>query len=190
MTKLSKREEIFRAAMDLIAEHGFHGAPMAMIAARASVGAGTIYRYFESKDILILETYNQLEEKIREFVMEDYSEQLSIRESFLHIATRALNYFLAFPLHFRYFEQFHNSPYGSAHRRDKVLEQTDTDFVKTLFERGIAQKIIKDLPVISIFSLSMGPLIAVARDHILGFLKLDDQLIKSIVEACWDSIKR
>jgi AcrR family transcriptional regulator len=44
MTKPDKREDIVWAAMELIAEHGFHGAPMAMIAERAGVGAGTIYR--------------------------------------------------------------------------------------------------------------------------------------------------
>lgn len=32
MTKPDKRDEIIRSALELIAEHGFHGAPMAMIA--------------------------------------------------------------------------------------------------------------------------------------------------------------
>ena len=57
MAKTDKREDILRAALELIAEHGFHGAPMAMIAERAGVGAGTIYRYFENKDVLIAELY-------------------------------------------------------------------------------------------------------------------------------------
>jgi AcrR family transcriptional regulator len=46
MTKPDKRDEIIRAALELIAEQGFHGAPMAMIAVHDGVGAGTIYRYF------------------------------------------------------------------------------------------------------------------------------------------------
>ncbi|HQM90514.1 MAG TPA: helix-turn-helix domain-containing protein, partial [Syntrophales bacterium] len=53
MKNSDKRDEILRAALELIAEHGFHGAPMAMVAERAGVGAGTIYRYFEGKDALI-----------------------------------------------------------------------------------------------------------------------------------------
>ena len=63
MKNTDKREEIMQAALELIAEHGFHGAPMAMIADKAGVGAGTIYRYFESKDVLITELYRELEEK-------------------------------------------------------------------------------------------------------------------------------
>jgi AcrR family transcriptional regulator len=43
MAKSERRYEIIGAALELIAEHGFHGAPMAMIAERARVAAGTIY---------------------------------------------------------------------------------------------------------------------------------------------------
>ncbi len=64
MPKTEKRSEIIRAAIELIAQHGYHGAPMAMIAERAGVGAGTIYRYFENKDVLIAELYRELEERI------------------------------------------------------------------------------------------------------------------------------
>jgi len=49
MKNSDKREEIMQAALELIAEHGFHGAPMAMIAEKAGVGAGTIYRYFRKQ---------------------------------------------------------------------------------------------------------------------------------------------
>ena len=57
MERGDKREAVMRAALELVGEHGFHGSPMAMIASRAGVAAGTIYRYFESKDVLIMETY-------------------------------------------------------------------------------------------------------------------------------------
>ena len=41
-----------------------------------------------------------------------------------------------------------------------------------------------------LFSLAFGPLISLMRDHILGFVILDDPLIEQITEACWDAIKR
>ncbi|MHB1014879.1 MAG: TetR family transcriptional regulator, partial [Desulfurivibrionaceae bacterium] len=40
MATSEKRQEILHAALELIAEHGFHGAPIASIADRAGVGAG------------------------------------------------------------------------------------------------------------------------------------------------------
>jgi hypothetical protein len=33
------------------------------------------------------------------------------------------------------------------------------------------------LPLVILFALAFGPLLAVARDHILGFISLDDALI-------------
>ena len=191
MSKLEKRDEIVRAALELIAEHGFHGAPMALIAERAGVGAGTIYRYFENKDVLINEMYQELEEKIFPVITEGYGELKAFRERFLHLGTALLRYFIQNPLDFRYLEQFHNSPYGVATRRERLLGVREGgDVYFHLFEEGIAQQVLKDVPLPLLFALSFGPLLAAARDHILGFIELDDALIARTIEACWDAVKR
>ncbi len=191
MTKLDKREEIVRAALELIAEHGFHGAPMAMIAERAGVGAGTIYRYFENKDVLIAELYRELENRLYPAVMEGYAWERPVRERFIHLGKALLRYFIENPIDFRYIEQFHNSPYGVAVRRGKILgERGDRDVYRALFEDGVSQQVMKDLPLSILFALAFGPLLSVTRDHILGFVPLNETLIVQIVEACWDGLKR
>lgn len=191
MVKAGKREEIVHAALELIAEHGFHGAPMAMIADRAGVGAGTIYRYFENKDVLINELYREVEAKLYAVLLEGYSTEKTFRERFLHLGTALLQFFIENPLDFRYLEQFHNSPYGVAFRRDKILgKKGGCDVFRELFDEGISRQVMKDLPLVILFALAFGPLLAVARDHILGFIKLDDQLIARTIEACCDGIRR
>jgi AcrR family transcriptional regulator len=191
MPKPDKREEIVRAALELIAENGFHGAPMAMIAERANVGAGTIYRYFENKDVLITELYWDIEKSIKATLQEGYSVEKPFRDRFLHLGTELLHYFISNPLVFRYLEQFHNSPYGVAYRRDKILGRSDSDcdIFKELFEQGLTQQILKELPLMILFALFFGPVLAVARDHILGFVELDETLIHQTIEACWDAVK-
>jgi AcrR family transcriptional regulator len=191
MSKPDKRDEIVRAALELIAEHGFHGAPMAMIADKAGVGAGTIYRYFENKDVLIAELYRELEERIYAAVLAGYVPEKPIRERFLYLGTAVLGYCIANPLDFRYLEQFHNSPYGMVYRRDRMLgKREDRDMYRELFEEGVAQQVVKDFPLAILFALTFGPLLAVARDHILNFIVLDDDLILRTIEACWDGVKR
>jgi AcrR family transcriptional regulator len=191
MSKPEKRDEIVRAALELIAEHGFHGAPMAMIAEQAGVGAGTIYRYFENKDVLITELYRELEEKIRTTLMLGYDAKKPIRERFLHLGTALLRYFIVNPLEFRYLEQFHNSPYGVDYRRDKILgKRGGIDIYREMILEGVAQQVIKDLPLAILFGMAFGPLLSVARDHILGFITLDDPLLARTIEACWDGVKR
>ena len=47
------------------------------------------------------------------------------------------------------------------------------------------------IPLMAIlFALAFGPLKAIARDHILGFVTLDDAMINRVMEACWDGIRR
>lgn len=192
MEKPDKRDEIVRAALELIAENGFHGAPMAMIAERANVGAGTIYRYFENKDVLIKELYRDIEKTIKTALQEGYSVEKPFRERFLHLGTELLHHFIKNPLVFRYLEQFHNSPYGVVLRRDKILGNSASgcDVFRELFEQGITQQILKNLPLVILFDLFFGPVLSVARDHILGFVVLDEALIHQTIEACWDAVKR
>jgi AcrR family transcriptional regulator len=178
-----------QAALELVAEQGFHGAPIAMVAERAGVAAGTIYRYFENKDILIHETYLCLEGQILNAVSADYPEGRPIRERFLHVCTTLIRYFLSSPMEFRFIEQFHNSPYGVEHRRDKVFGKKDKDLVTELFDEGQQQQIIKDLPLPILCALTFGPLVDACRDHILQFIDLDESLTARIAEACWDAVR-
>ena len=189
-----KRAAILKAAMELIADNGFHGAPTAMIAARAAVGTGTIYRYFADKDVLIREVHRELEERMHPILMVHYPAERSLKDRFDHFYTSLMRFLLDNPMEFKFLEQFYDSPYGVAMRRDKIFNQKASeqrcDTVKSLFEEGMAEGVIKDLPIAVLFSIFFGTLVSVARDHTLGFVELDDELIRRTAEASWDAIKR
>lgn len=186
-----KRSDVMQAALELIADQGFHGAPMAEIAEKAGVATGTIYRYFENKEVLIRELHRELEEKISATLREGYPVERPLRERFLYLIRELLRYFITNPLHFRYMEQYFNSPYGISMHRDRLLGKSGNhDILMDIFELGIQQQVLKELPKAVLFPLAFGPLILLMRDHILGFVILDDPLIKQITEACWDTIKR
>jgi AcrR family transcriptional regulator len=190
MVKPEKRDEIIRAAIELIAEHGFHGAPMALVAERAGVAAGTIYRYFESKDDLIRETHAFLEQQILATLTVDYPTAQPVRERFLHIGRKLVAYFIDSPLEFRFMEQFFNSPYGVAHRREKLFGNREKSIIFQLFDEALEQGIVKNLPLPVLCALTFGPLVDVCRDHSLEFVTLDEALIEQVVAACWDGVKR
>ncbi len=60
-----KRSIIFKSALKVFSEEGYHNATMDKIAEYSDVGKGTVYRYFSSKEVLI----NQLlMEKFQEIV--------------------------------------------------------------------------------------------------------------------------
>jgi AcrR family transcriptional regulator len=191
MKNKSKRDDILKAALELITERGFHGAPMAMLAKKAGIAAGTIYIYFESKDALIDELYRELEDKLIAAIMAGYPIKKSIKKKFLHIGTAVLKYFIANPLFFRYLEQYHNSPYGVSVRRDHMQGKSgNPNAFRDIIEEGISQKVLKDLPINVHFALAFGPILTVARDHVLGLAPISDSIIVKTIEACWDGIKK
>lgn len=190
MSRTEKGREIMAAALELLAEQGFHGAPMAQIASHAGVATGTIYCHFASRDDLIRELLCDIEKRITAQIQGCEFERLSIRDRFRHICRSLLDYFTAHPLEFRYVEQFHNSPYGVEHRREMLFgEGSESQFCRDLFNQGVAEGVIKDLTLVILYALTFGPILAVARDHILGFVTLDQVLCDRIVDACWDAVK-
>ncbi|MCD6584751.1 MAG: TetR/AcrR family transcriptional regulator, partial [Desulfobacteraceae bacterium] len=159
MTKKNKREDIIHAAMTLIAEQGFYGAPMSMIAEKAGVGVGTIYRYFENRDVLIHTIYKENEERLVAFLLENYPSGQSVKECFFHIITGLIDYFIGNPMDFKFSEQFHNSPYGEANRRDRIFASTDQpDIFMELYKKGTSMQVIKNMSPAIFFNLMFAPI--------------------------------
>ena len=177
MPKPDKRKEIILATLEVIAERGFHGAPIAMIADRA-------------KDDLICETYDCLEGLMLSSITAHCPEGRPIREHFLYVGLKLVNHFLASPKEFRFFEQYQNSPYGTASRRGSKLDHKNSDTLTELFDAGLQQQIIKDLPLPILFALAFAPLMAICRDNILQNIEMDEAVITRTIEACWDSVRR
>ncbi len=191
MRESGRRGEVIRAALELIAEYGFHGVSMAMIAKTAGVGMGTIYRYFDCKDTLINELYKELEEKISSVLKEERpADGGPVKLRFFHIGTMLIKYFIAHPRHFSFIEQYHNSPYGASLRMNLILNQHEGgNMFMELFRDGVEQKVMKDLPIIMLCALSFGPWMSLTRDHIFSLIELDDTLIEQVVNAAWDGVR-
>jgi len=189
---------IASAALKLIAEQGFHGTPISQIAKEAGVGVGSIYRYFADKDELIHAIHARLEERMHQALNEGLDNSLPPRELFLALVKLLVRYFVKNPIEFNFLEQYFNSPYGIEKMREKFLEnpedpnvclndKRDQPFFDLLAaERG---KLIKDLPVPVIHSLSFGPMIFLVRDILNGFVELNDDLLQKFAAGCWDAIK-
>lgn len=183
------RDRILYIGMETIALHGFHSAPMSMIAKNAKVAVGTIYRHFESKDTLVREINLRLEQRMMDSVMEHYPERRSVRERFEHVCRGLVNFYISHPVEFRFIEQFYNSPYGASRRRHERMNDNEA-IMSVIYQEGQQQQAVKHLPLPILEALTFGPLLLISRNHILGYLELDDQAIAGTVEACWDAVRQ
>lgn len=189
MPNKTKLEMIILAAIDLIAERGFHDAPTTLIAKRAGVSTGALFHYFKNKDELIKEIFSYTNKKFYGAVLKGYSPEKSIQDRFFHLCTAMLRYFIKHPALFHYADQFFISPFGSEIRFRMMQSELDVNdpFLALLIE-GIARKEIVDLPIPVHNALTFNSLVGLARSHFDG-CKLDDKLINRAVESCWNAIK-
>jgi len=117
----------------------------------------------------------------------DYS--LIVVGSFI-LMRETIRYYIDHPRHFLYMEQYFNSPYSVSIHRDIVLGKGREDAWGDVFERGMSEGEIKDLPRSMLFALAFGPMIFLLRDHIRGFICLVDEEITRFAEVCWNVIKK
>ena len=75
--KEEKREKILKAAMELFAEKGFENVTTMEIASKASVGKGTLYTYFQSKE----EIFFRVVQKVYESFVDDIKASLKGADS-------------------------------------------------------------------------------------------------------------
>jgi len=62
--------------------------------------------------------------------------------------------------------------------------------IKNLLLFARDQQIIKDAPLPVLESLAFGPAVALAKEHGVRQLPVDEEMIRIVVEASWDGLKR
>src|SRR5258706_16287884 len=92
MSIKDKQTTIFQAALELIAERGFHGAPMSLVAQRAGVSAGIIYHYFASKEELIHELFRHVEADFSRALLVGSPQSLPLAEAFTQVWLNAYRF--------------------------------------------------------------------------------------------------
>lgn len=184
----TKRTAVLKATLKLISEHGFHGTSMAMIAAEAKVGAGTIYRYFASKDVLINELFIEIKEQFTAALLEHDDSNMSLQQRLQNIWVSLIKQYIAYPAELRFMEQYANSPFLS---QDTLRRQSELSAPFTeLLEQGIKMGLFRELPLDILRTFMYGPALQLAKQHIAGFIVLDDALLVDSFAGCWAAIAR
>lgn len=189
MVQKDKRETILRAALELIAEHGFHGAPISAVAQRAGVSAGIIYHYFASKDDLIHALYQQVEADFNRALLAGRPQALPLADALQRIWLNAYHFYRSYPHQARFLEQYKHSPFYQA-APDAALLSGDFAFIADLFSGDPDERPIKDLPPDVIYELTLGVAARVAQRHTTDAATIGEDQLAAIAAACWQAVAR
>lgn len=182
-----KREAILCAALDLFNEHSFNGTPMPLVAQRAAVGAGTIYRYFESKEALGNAVYQTCKLGLQRHLAERVRPDLTPREGF-GVMWRALwEFFRDNPAACRFLETHNHASYldaTSVATSDAVFANI-CDFVR----HGQAAGAIRSGDAAVLIAMALGAFIGLVKESDAGRFALDDSVVATAEELVWTMLR-
>ena len=181
-----KRRRLLDAALKMFAERGYHGVAVPEVAAAAGVGTGTLYHYFENKQVLVNELYRDQKLKLRSHLLDGLADpdldKLGAGEAwFNEIWRRLAAYARETPHAFKFLEMQDHLEYLDAESRQ--LE------VATLMPMFMVAKRVHDrvggARVDVVIALIFGAFVGLVKAARLGYLQLDDASLEEAGKTVW-----
>jgi AcrR family transcriptional regulator len=181
-----KREAILQAMLELVAERGFHDAPMSLVARRAGTSAGIIYHYFPSKDELIRALYLHVKAKMGRFLIEGQIVDMPAEQAFKRVWINAYRFYRTHQQEVKFLDQYENSPYCGGSPETEALVQQDQNIalLLNLFRPRSAGGSLKDLPREAVAELTIGVASRLAKRA----KPLKTKALEEIAAACWKAV--
>lgn len=182
-----KREAILAAALDLFVERGFYGTAVPEIADRAGVGAGTIYRYFESKEALVNAIYREEKTRFGRIALVDFPATAPTREQFRTMWMRMAEFATANPKAFVFMELHHHAPYLDA--ANVALEAQMLVMFTNVVVAAQARGDLKQGPPSLLMGIVMGAFVGVIRSCVETGASPEQANWKLAEQIMWEAIR-
>ncbi|MBA2539936.1 MAG: TetR/AcrR family transcriptional regulator [Deltaproteobacteria bacterium] len=182
-----KREAILDAALELFVERGFFGTAVPEIADRAGVGAGTIYRYFESKEALVNAIYRQQKLHFANVVLDGFPRAANTRELFRQLWMRMAKFATENTNAFIFLELHHHQRYLDDESR--AVENRMLDLFTGVVTQAQARGELKLGPPRLLMGLVMGAFVGVTRSCVEIDQALDSADWKLAEQCIWEAVR-
>ncbi|NHN34445.1 TetR/AcrR family transcriptional regulator [Paenibacillus sp. S3N08] len=177
-----------KAALSLFAERGYDATTVPTIADKAQVGAGTIYRYFENKEVLVNSLFQECVRLLSATLLTNMpNNDRTMREQFHHIFVQMSQ----FANHHDKALAFIDS-HSSARYLDEssvTMFQDFLDILRDFIERGKQQQIICPMPSDVLIAIVYGALIKLFKVIKTGVVEETPDLLLAAEECCWNAVR-
>ncbi len=185
---MDKREQILEATADLIAEQGLQDCPMADVTRQAGCGAGTIYRYFSTKDELVQQLYLHLSERMANSCLNGMEQQVCIRSRFDHFWGNFYRYMASHPRESCLMDQLWASPAICSELREQSMQRMH-DEVTALLHSGKNAGLIKPLADELLLTMTFGSLFTIVKKQLQKPELFPEPVnLQDLLDMCWDAI--
>jgi AcrR family transcriptional regulator len=182
----TKYNAIINTSLELVKELGFTGISISKIAKQANISPATIYIHFRNREDLFTKLYTKIRTDMSNGALEGIHEDMDTEQVFKSIWIHSFSYNLSHPDYLIYREKFEQTPMmeNINHENFELYNS-----VRNLFQRGIKEQIIKDLPIPLLTSFAFFPIITLLNFHFEGVITMDEDQITEACEIAWNAIK-
>lgn len=185
---MDKKALILHSTLKLITENGFHATPVSLIASDSGVAAGTIYRYFKSKDDIINELYANVKKDFNDAILKGMEEGISEKDEYSLKWKNMINYFIKNPFEAKFMDQFATSPFINK----EIVKSSLTRYshLRDLYNRSFKSGTIRDVSYEAVMVSMLGTVNQLYRTNNSDMFKVDEKVINEVFEIFWNGIKK
>jgi AcrR family transcriptional regulator len=158
-----------------------------LVAERARVGAGTVYRYFESKEALVNALYRKWKQALGGYLFSLLGD-FPPRELFHRYWQGMGEFSRRYPKAMAFLELHHHGDYLDDESR--AVERRILEPIKALVDRWQEQQIVKNVPSELLMALVYGSFVGLLRASWLTLLHVDQAALDATEACMWEAIRR
>ena len=182
-----KREAILAAALDLFAERTFEGTAVPLIAEKAGVAAGTIYRYFDSKEALVNALYRRWKGVLREALPEAIAAGGTPEDRFRLMWRGLWSFATEHPQALAFLETQHHEAYLDEESRAlaSAIDASVTAYVRSAQAEGA----MRDAPPEMLLALAFGAFVGFVKQARGNGRDLDESAMRASADVMWSALR-
>ncbi len=182
-----KKDAVIQATVKLVNEIGFVASSVSKIAKEAGVSPATIYVYYKNKEDLLVSTYINIKQMIGQKTCQDIDQSQPLRDILKNVWQSMFKFVDKYPDYFHFTEQFANSPYADLVNKEEIEKAFAP--IYSIVQKGIEQKIIKDVSMDILSAFMFFPIITLANKRLCQSFTQGEKDIETAFTLAWDAIK-
>ncbi|WP_159882296.1 TetR/AcrR family transcriptional regulator [Paenibacillus puerhi] len=184
----NKRNDILEAALHLFADRGYDGTTVPAIADAAQVGAGTIYRYFETKEELVNSLFQESVQQLSNALLTGApADPGAIRERYDHIFNQMCEFAAYRGRTLAFIDSHSGAPFLNTESRESF--DRFLSLIREVLEEGKRLGIICPLPSDVLIAIVYGAMVKLFNVMGRGVVEQTPELFAQVQECCWNAIR-